>query len=44
MVHKLEPFNGWKLGDEKTEVSKKFQSYPTDNPTLGNFAKSLWNV
>ena len=19
MVHKLEPFNGWKLGDEKTE-------------------------
>ena len=28
----LEPFKGWKLGNEKTDGSKKFQPYPTDPP------------
>ena len=30
VVQKLELFKGWKLRDEKVDVSKKFQPYPTD--------------
>ena len=39
MVPKLEPFKGWKLGDEKADVSKKFQPYFTDPPGT----EILWN-
>ena len=27
MVHKFEPFKSWKLGDENSEVSKKYHPY-----------------
>ena len=30
MVQKLEPFKGWKLGDEKGDTCKKFQLYPAE--------------
>ena len=44
MVQKLEPFKGWKLGDEKGDACKKFQLYPAEPLPQGNFAKLLGNM
>ena len=43
MVQKLALFKGWKLGDEKADVSQKFQLYPTD-PPCKEILRNCWEM